>query len=272
MVVHLELKQAAEDAEQGGFEAVLEWLDEGNDVNDVDDDGKPLILLTANHGDMTPSHVALARELIARGADVNRRSQSGMSPFETAVLGSHRTALNTGPARDYVLLLIDAGLTLKEQDQHDPLAWTCWKFADAPSRPALQVLTALLRAGASLDAVTSESTLAGGCLVVPGDRSAETLLRHLEQEFPDAARNWHWIACKRLVDDIRAAGGTWAAYRRQVRKDVLRLRSLVSRARAKVRRTRTANPIVDRVFRLPNELAWHVLQFWRATDAAGELL
>ena len=187
MVVHLELAQAAEDAEAGGFEAVLEWLDEGNDVNDVDDDGKPLILLTANHGDMTPRHVALARELIARGADVNRRSQSGMSPFETAVLGSHRTALNTGPARDYVLLLIDAGLTLKEQDQHDPLAWTCWKFADAPSRPALQVLTALLRAGASLDAVTSESTLAGGCLVVPGDRSAETLLRHIEQEFPDAA-------------------------------------------------------------------------------------
>ena len=51
MVVHLELAQAAEDAELGGFEAVLEWLDEGNDVNDVDDDGKPLILLTANHGD-----------------------------------------------------------------------------------------------------------------------------------------------------------------------------------------------------------------------------
>ena len=125
MVVHLELAQAAEDAEQGGFEAVLEWLDEGNDVNDVDDDGKSLILLTANHGDMTPSHVALARELIARGADVNRRSQSGMSPFETAVLGSHRTSLNTGPERDYVLLLIDAGLTLKEQDQHDPLAWIC---------------------------------------------------------------------------------------------------------------------------------------------------
>ena len=157
-----ELAQAAEDAEAGGFEAVLEWLDEGNDVNDVDDDGKSLILLTANHGDMTPRHVALARELIARGADVNRRSQSGMSPFETAVLGSHRTSLNTGPERDYVLLLIDAGLTLKEQDQHDPLAWTCWKFADAPSRPALQVLTALLRAGASLDAVTSEAEEAFG--------------------------------------------------------------------------------------------------------------
>ena len=61
-------------------------------------------------------------------------------------------------------------------------------------------------------------------------------------------------------------------YRRQVRKDVLRLRSLVSRGRAKVRRTRTADPIPDRVFRLPNELAWHVLQFWRATDAAGEVL
>ena len=105
-------------------------------------------------------------------------------------------------------------------------------------------------------------------MVVPGDRSAETLLRHLEQEFPDAARYWHWIACKRLVDDIRAAGGTWAAYRRQVRKDVLRVRSLCMRGRAKPR----GSSVIDQVFRLPNELAWHVLQFWRATDAAGEVL
>ena len=105
-------------------------------------------------------------------------------------------------------------------------------------------------------------------MVVPGDRSAETLLRHLEQEFPDAARYWHWIVCKRLVDDIRAAGGTWAAYRRQARKDVLRVRSLVMRGRAKPRKS----SVIEKVFRLPNELAWHVLQFWRATDAAGEVL
>ena len=274
MVVCLELAQAAEDAEEGGFEAVLEWLDEGNDVNDVDDDGKPLIILATNHGQIGPYNVALARELVARGADVNIRSFSGMSAFETAILCSHPTALEPGPERDYLLLLIDAGLTLKEPDQHDPLAWTFRKFAQAPSRPALQFLTALLRAGSSLDAVTSDRPAAGLLLVVPGDRSAETLLRRLEQEQGDPTlfHNEHWVACRALVDAIRAAGGTWAAYRRQARKDVLRLRSLVSRGRARVRRTRTADPIPDRVFRLPNELAWHVLKFWRATDAAGEVL
>ena len=78
----------------------------------------------------------------------------------------------------------------------------------------------------------------------------------------------NWVACEMLLDDIRAAGGTWAAYRRQARKDVLRVRSLVMRGRAKPRKS----SVIEKVFRLPNELAWHVLQFWRATDAAGEVL
>ena len=73
----------------------------------------------------------------------------------------------------------------------------------------------------------------------------------------------------KLVDDIRAAGGTWTAYRKQSRKDVLRLRSLMLRGRAKD----AADPVVARVFQLPNELCWHVLKFWRATsDATGEVI
>ena len=73
--------------------------------------------------------------------------------------------------------------------------------------------------------------------------------------------------------EVRAAGGTWTAYRRQSRKGVLRLRSLVLRGRARSRRRATgaADPVIDRVLHLPNELCWHVLQFWRATsDATGE--
>ena len=77
------------------------------------------------------------------------------------------------------------------------------------------------------------------------------------------------------VDDVRAAGGTWTAYRKQSRKDVLRLRSLVLRDRARSRRraTAAADPVVALVLRLPNELCWHVLNFWRATSAAtGEVI
>ena len=71
-----------------------------------------------------------------------------------------------------------------------------------------------------------------------------------------------------LVHGVRAAGGTWAAYRRLPRKEVLRLRSLSKRGRAKA-----TDPVIDRVFQLPNELAWCVLDFWRATSAAtGEVI
>ena len=86
-------------------------------------------------------------------------------------------------------------------------------------------------------------------------------------------QNEHWLACKKLVADIRGAGGTWTAYRKQFRKDVLRLRSLMLRGRARSRRRATgaAAPVIGRVLSLPNELCWHVLQFWRATsDAIGE--
>ena len=86
---------------------------------------------------------------------------------------------------------------------------------------------------------------------------------------PELDLNEHWVACKKLVADVRAAGGTWTAYRRQSRKDVLRLRSLVLRGRTK----EATDPVVARVLRLPNEMCWNVLKFWRATsDATGEVI
>ena len=46
------------------------------------------------------------------------------------------------------------------------------------------------------------------------------------------------------------------------------MRSLSKRGRAKA-----TDPTIDRVFQLPNELAWCVLDFWRATSAAtGEVI
>ena len=84
-----------------------------------------------------------------------------------------------------------------------------------------------------------------------------------------------WVAWTKLIGEVRAAGGTWTAYRRQSRKGVLRLRSLVLRGRARSRRraTAAADPVVAHVLRLPNELCWHVLDFWRATsDATGEVI
>ena len=154
------------------------------------------------------------------------------------------------------------------------LAWAISAFSQDPDFVALQIVTALLRAGAPLDSISSSDNRAGSLHTHPAPRvpdliPVEEILDYYEAwRSPGLALNGHWIACRALVDAIRTAGGTWAAYRRQARKDVLRLRSLVSRGRAKPRKS----SVIDQVFRLPNELAWHVLQFWRATDAAGEVL
>ena len=85
---------------------------------------------------------------------------------------------------------------------------------------------------------------------------------------PALATDQHWLACKHLILGVRAAG-SWRAYARLPRKRVLRLRSLMLRGRAKPRRTRAADPIVVRTFKLPNELVWKVLAFWRVE---GEVL
>ena len=102
-------------------------------------------------------------------------------------------------------------------------------------------------------------------------KSAEETIRSLNSNIHTGGwvNRVHWAACTKLVDDIRAAGGTWTAYRRQTRKDVLRLRSLVLRGRTKD----ATDPFVARVFQLPNDVFCHVLKFWRATsDATGEVI
>ena len=98
--------------------------------------------------------------------------------------------------------------------------------------------------------------------------SVEDLLRAMESNIDGLRDNEHWAMIRSLVEGVRAAGGTWAAYARLPRRRVLRLRSLVARGRA-----RTADPIIEPVFRLPNEMCWHVLEFWRATcPITGEVL
>ena len=94
-----------------------------------------------------------------------------------------------------------------------------------------------------------------------------------ESREPAIAHDEHWLACKTLVAGVRAAG-SWRAYVRLPREEVLRLRSLVIRGRARPRvRTRAADPVVARVVRLPNELVWKVLAYWRCTsEVTGEVI
>jgi len=203
------------------------------------------------------------RGLIRRGADVNMnvgRTPYRMTPFNQVLLGSSDCELG----RDFALLLIGSGLALKRPAGNwDPLGTTILALREHPTRAYVEVFVALLQAGASLDSVLEQS-------------SAETLMQCFESSHPGLVQNEHWVACKTLIFCVRAAGGTWNAYAQELRKRVLRLRSLVARGRARphrAARARAGDPIIAPIFRLPNELCWHVLQFWRATsNATGEVL
>ena len=109
----------------------------------------------------------------------------------------------------------------------------------------------MLRAGAALDAIDGD------------DVSVEDLLHeegHDYDEFPQ------FCALKALISDVRAAGSTWKGYVRALPKELLRLRSLVARGRAREKvRTRSKTPReIALLFAptFPNELFWKVATYW----------
>ena len=71
----------------------------------------------------------------------------------------------------------------------------------------------------------------------------------------------HWNEIKALVDGVRR-DGYFRYFKLNVPmcKDVLVLRSLALRGRAT-----TASPVLQFVIDSPNEIAWNVLSFWRAS-------
>ena len=165
MVVLAELWAAA--ADQGDLLMVKDYL-EGNfegpqatphGVDDKTHDGWTLLLCASGgngtHGDdtvVTAGHVAVARYLISRGADVNYQcaSGSGLTPL-------HRAAAASGRAPEMVSMLLAAGATASidvKTQERTPLGMLLenrWDLASAAIVPIL------LRAGASLDRVYGDN-------------------------------------------------------------------------------------------------------------------
>ena len=289
MVLPREIVNAAID---GDSARVLAWLDadvseEPRDVNDVDENG--ITLLFSSTGDsyrMSDRHLALARRLIDRGADVNKTCKKGTATtvglLSYGLLAHNLSHVNhmeeySGILHDFVLMLLRAGFdpnqseVLKDNRFSTPLNTALIALKYHPTRHFLKIASEMLRAGASLDCVLDGKSIEAAMHVLRGAGPIVTTLLGDGQVkiVPDT----HWVALTKLVAEVRAAGGTWTAYRRQSRKGVLRLRSLVLRGRATSRRRATgaADPVIGRVLSLPNELCWHILKFWRATsDAIGE--
>ena len=78
------------------------------------------------------------------------------------------------------------------------------------------------------------------------------------QKYAKPADDEQWLAVKRLVADVRAAGGTYRSYLHEHRKQVLMLRCLATKGRAT-----TTDPVMNFLEQLgDNGVIWKVLSFW----------
>ena len=242
-----------ESAERGEFDQVKAWLAGGTasaprSINAGDETGWTLLMWTAR-GE-SPEHVEFVRYLISRGARVDVQSMGrGFSALHFAC----RHAGETTAANDMVSVLIAAGAPVNAGTIHGPR--TPLFMIRTVSESTIDVVTAMLRAGASLDSSTRSFE--------------ERCLNRLPHSDSGAA-------IRTLVASVRAAG-SWKAHCKLAHKEVLRLRSLVARGRVKLpSRTRRRSPLRGRDARQKRALAfvvrqgdngivWNILSFWRAT-------
>ena len=270
MVLSAELEMALQRGSDAHFAQITEYLNAGGDVNDVDEHGTSMLTLNliyegGDHLDVDmldeDDRLRIVRLLLARGADVHHVSDShGSFPLYQACTCSDR-AFGLGA----ILCLLEAGANIDQKrrvDDNDarleesPLSASLYWFRRDNVRWAeigLSYLSLLLRYGPDLD----------GCW--GDDRSVEDCLRHIEypNAFPELGGAYHrtvppvvtneqFLACKRLIADERRR-----RYLLQ-RKEVLQLRSLSIRGRAK----KSSDAILEPSFRLPDGVLWNVLSFW----------
>ena len=243
-------------AREGNVTAVREWLDGGGDPNDTNSGDTPLLSFFVGAGLISDAHLDVARLLLSHGADVNWGAEDRVCPLHCcAVFPEDSTRVRL------IQLFLDAGANVNARRPRGgetplgvTLACSVWssKYDTDLSRSCLDVVTRLLRAGAGLDAINGDN------------ESAEDMLR--DDEASDNRLSPDFYACKALISDLRAAGSTWKGYVRALPKELLRLRSLVARGRARERvRTRTKTPReIALLFapNLPNELFWNVMTYW----------
>ena len=240
-------------AQNGDRDRVMAWLNAGGSINDVDGDGYTLLNCCAS-GDLQTSHpgalaigdgqVALARDLIALGADVNIAGEAKTGGL-TALHEVARKHRDGQAVLEMLSLLLGAGANLNTRDRSGdtPLYHALWH---AP-RHSLRMVTELLRAGASLD-------------VSHGDyapsKTAEDVLQRRESYTPNLAEDEDWVAAKRLVAGVRQHG-SYKRYARSFHRDVLAVRGLAQRGKLS-----TNDPVLNFLARLgDNGVCWHILSF-----------
>ena len=99
---------------------------------------------------------------------------------------------------------------------------------------------------------------------VSDERAAEMELREAEEVNPALCDSDAFLRTKDMIIGVRAAG-CWKQYCRRDHKQILRLRSLVARGRAR-ERLATSRAMKFILRRADNGVLWNILSFWRATE------
>ena len=139
-------------AQNGDRDRVIAWLDAGGSIDDVDSGGYTLLNCCAvghkaNGLIVGDRQVALARHLIALGADVNIASTGvGFTPLLHTVY--NRVGGQGLMDMLYLLLTAKADVNAQDFSMESPLCVAI----ERPSELRTAMITELLRYGASLDA------------------------------------------------------------------------------------------------------------------------
>ena len=249
-----ELPEEIGEAAQGGdFDRVKAWLAGGSasdprSINGGDGTGWTLLHWTMI-GDHTPGRLEFARYLLSQGARVDAKTYQGATALHFA---ASQGAGETTAAM--VSMLVAAGAAVNKVAHGKTPLFSIVEL----SASTIDVVTVLLRAGASLDF----KHRIGEDQPVP--RSFEAHLDGLEDGLEDGLDDdelEHVGPIRNLVASVRAAG-SWKAHCRLPHKQILRLRSLVARGRTK-ERLATTRAIRFVVRQGDNGIVWNVLSYWR---------
>ena len=295
------LDEVFEAVRLGDTHTVLRFLDEGGDVNAVNGargpDGMTLLLASVRC-----SKVELCRVLLARGADPNttlldlnnaphkvtnllwvaayiadggvvqlagviRPPQGGGAAWSASPSGKiYQILVESGADVNVLMRSPYASYRFSHQGFKGSLLailliYFGRRLSDDRS-VVLEIVTTLLRAGARLDSIVEDQASgeiysASWCL--------DQALADRELEYDE-----HFIKTGELIVGVQE-DGSFKRFMRRPHREVLRLRSLVSRGHATPKKWSPrghdwhaiqflVNPDV------PNEVCWNILSFWRASE------
>ena len=190
---------------------------------------------------------AIVRLCLARGANPNRLEETGS---ETTFACACKFP---GHNPEKILLMLEAGADPNARIRLYPSAPAFSPLHYALTSKNLEAITMLLRYGASLDSCRGEQSVEG---VLAEEVTLE--IRYA----PWSTRDYGDLPAKLVVlfSGVRRAGSYARYLQLPLCKEVMLLRS-----RALRRGAAPSDPVLAFVCRAPNEIAWHVLGFWRAT-------